>query len=326
MKLNKILTKPFESLGRSSGMALPEAMIAMFLVGLSLAVTVNKMGEGSKAQKGQRAITTLAELSSRMSSASVTLPAIMKYAHGSIKGAEAPNQLKSCLKTPGTCLAGAGIHLVSASGEVFSGKKGNPLHLDYKGKPCKSPKSNVCAFEVSSFFKPICSGLLKGKAGEACSVAQALLITTEIAPIKSFWGSDGVARNPFPDGNPLKIQREVNVSIENLVKKANAICSKDDALFSEFINRRKAAHKKTERKHQEVFNADTWHAQEFPSYLRGISWSGDAICESILTIASLGNSSWGVPGDEGEQGDQGRDGPRGPQGSKGSCRVVDRDS
>ena len=99
--IQKVFAIPFaQSGGNSTGMALPEVMISLFIVGSGLSFTAMKVGDIKDIQRDQRSDMGLNQAASALSAASVSLPTLIRSANEALN---AENPLIGCVTTAGDC-------------------------------------------------------------------------------------------------------------------------------------------------------------------------------------------------------------------------------
>ena len=256
------LNKPFNDANQSAGFALTEAMISLFLIGLGLSMTITKISDVKSVQTRLKALASISQLGSNISSSAVNLAVLMNSLNHPQKNIIA---LKGCLQDAGSCIQGPSskisVNLYSMGGEQKTGIK-----VDAKGNNC-SMKPNFCAYEIKSVLTPLC-GIKSGK--KKCSIAQSVTIDISMQPIKKYW--DKILGNSNLAG--VLISRDVNVSLKSF---ANSVegqsCPEDINLRNQFLDRRSTLQNKSEQTSDYVQSQDNWTSSDrFRKYFRGISW------------------------------------------------------
>jgi hypothetical protein len=306
--LIELITKPFKEVGSQSGMALPEVMLSIFIVGSALTGTVIKMGDISEVQRSQEAIMKYNQIGASISSTAVTLPTLFKSAHDGKN-----NKLKNCLNEDGSPNCSGQSISFDLFDNVSRIAGGNtPVYLNYDGSICNPDNKDaarLCAFEVTSKFTPIC-----GTTGD-CDVAQSLLVDVSLKAIKeisktktpTFW-----ADKNSPD--ELNFSTEVTVSINEFLKEKLGNQSSQNCPLDKALN------DALQTRSNQIANADTsgaktdpWDGTQYRQVLRGISLSGKLICEPT-GITNLDAPVMGPTGNRGSTGNTGPKGPKGPSG------------
>lgn len=325
MKLMKnIILKPFGTKSPANvGMALPEVMISLFIVGSSLAGVAYKMGDVGDQQRLQESYMTLSQTAAALSASSVSLATLQRSAFSTdpLVTAFQTRGLGNCLQETGKCKTGIKpFHLHSATSQLAG--EGNEMQVTFSGDQClPAAPSGICAYQINASYDPIC-GVDKatGAMRTTCDVAESLIVTIEISPIDgddkngnpSYW----MATN-LPGPQSLSFTREVPVSmgavLSNSLNDGQSLCDLDQPLNRGFQERRNRLNSLATQ--AGGGDTDKWDGTQYRKYLRGISWNGAPICQSTGL-----NIDGPVKGENGDRGQQGTErGIQGPPGRNASC-------
>lgn len=318
--MGKLFLKPFgEKL--NIGMALPEVMISLFIVGASLGGTIMKFGDVNDVQRTQKSLLNFSQSAISLSTAAVTLSTLMKSGH-STNNSAVPGLL-NCLKFDGSenCNESAAPvdFVLEDNVKVVAGTKKNPVYLKYNGAIC-NPKTadaaKLCAFALTSSYNAVCG--LGGKT--SCDIAQSIVINLEVEPLEKIEGKDAYWLGNGMKPNTMKFTREVTVSVASFVQDAIARdassfkCDNDTNFANEYL---KSIPSDTMLGSSPAMSPSNLKSQVYKKYLGGISWNGGKICKSLSTVYEpkpAGSVNVGPTGATGSTGGKGARGPRGPSG------------
>jgi hypothetical protein len=324
MKSFKNFTRPFgKDHDSEAGMGITEVIIALGIVASTLTATIIKVDDASDQTNRQQSLIALAEAGTAISSSAVSLPTLMISANEMGSSGQA---LKNCLQSTGVCnTATRPLTLSSISGpiagqntsqttddNVFISYEGQRLVVENgsmtygleKNKKAVKANNRRLAYAVTATYTPKCGN------GTTCSIAQSILVNVKVEPLQgnSFWESEGIKRP-----KPITFNREVAVSVFELIQSrlgSAQACGPDTALMAA-LSARQAQLNGLEN------GRDNWSGTIYNQYLRGVTWSGEIVCENTgFTIQQPRVGPEGPTGQKGQDrtGGRGSTGPQGPAG------------
>lgn len=270
---------------RQSGAGLVEGMVAVTVLGLGLAGSLQYFSGMTHVQDKNTALISMTQTAASLGQYAASRGIIRYSAQQTSNG-----QLKACVEEAGTCNANTvtSFTLYNPGGtEILAGPTGKPAEYDRHGRFCTNPAQ--CAYTATIEFRAICPNNQA-----TCSRAQTLMITYEVVANnnKAIWKLDGsntdvLALKPT---KPMRFTKQVDFNFAEIWKQVNVDCNGGALNYASLASMTAASN---------------------PRALQGLAFNLQPLCATLQTAQK------GIKGPQGAQGNAGPGGAAGPPGDPG---------